>query len=90
MRHSVTSTLPYAGFAAEPHEHAVDVSVCHPAFAGMPEQVRLHLTYIFLGWALGEHAVEEWVGAVAAAIAPSAEQDTVDKLRATASPPTPR
>jgi len=45
---------------------AVDVSLFHPAFAGLDERQRATATYLLLDQAVGESAVETWVGAVVA------------------------
>lgn len=62
-------------------EHIVDVAVFHPAFAQLPEEPRQHIAFLCLDWALGEHAVELWVGEVTAPAAAPPEADTVDGLR---------
>ncbi|MBL8932769.1 MAG: DUF695 domain-containing protein [Kineosporiaceae bacterium] len=44
----------------------LDVSIYHPRFFEMPEQARVHLSFMVLDWALGEDDVERWLGAVEA------------------------
>lgn len=42
----------------------LDVVVHHPLFARVPEQVRGQLTFLCLDTALGEEAVELWIGSI--------------------------
>ena len=44
-----------------------DVTVFHPAFADLPEQPRAQVAFVLLDWALGEVAVETWIGQVTTA-----------------------
>lgn len=60
----------------------VDVSAYHPAFAAMPENARIQVTFLALDWALGERAVELWLGAVDSATEPPERPQTVRGLRA--------
>jgi hypothetical protein len=41
-----------------------DVTLYHPAFDDLPAEARTRVTYILLDWALGEVAVETWIGAI--------------------------
>ena len=48
-----------------------DVTLFHPAFEALPEQARNQVAFLLLDSALGEVAVETWIGAIApAAIEP--------------------
>ncbi|GIF66821.1 hypothetical protein Ais01nite_48560 [Asanoa ishikariensis] len=58
-------------FAADVGDHAVDVRVWHPAFADLPEEGRLQVTFLALDWLLGEDGVEIWVGAIDATTGPA-------------------
>jgi hypothetical protein len=73
--------LDDARFIVSPAKHSADVAVYHPAFADLPPDPRLHIAYLCLDWALGEHAVEVWIGAITAVTSPTAGLDTVDGLR---------
>lgn len=56
----------------EPDRHRIDVVAYNPAFAMMPEQGQLGLTFLMLDWCLGEDDVERWVGSIeATSIAPT-------------------
>jgi hypothetical protein len=44
-----------------------DVTVYHPAFADLPEEPRAQAALVLLYWALGEVAVETWIGQLATA-----------------------
>lgn len=46
------------------HGSALDVVMYHPLFAQLPEQVQRQITYLSLDSALGEEAVELWVGSI--------------------------
>jgi hypothetical protein len=43
---------------------AVDVTVYHPQFSGLPEQTRALATFLLLNTVLGETTVETWLGAI--------------------------
>lgn len=58
----------------------VDVTLHHPAFPGLPEQDRLHLTFMLLDQILGEDDVMRWVGEVAASPTPAADALPADAL----------
>lgn len=68
-------------FGVTRHEHSIDVAVFHPLVAELPEQPRTRIAFLCLDWALGEQAVETWVGAISATPNPPAQADTVDGLR---------
>jgi hypothetical protein len=55
----------------------LDVALHHPALAALPEGTRGELTFLLLDHALGETAVETWVGAIDALVDPPAPQDDV-------------
>jgi hypothetical protein len=57
---AVRVTAHVSGFAA-------DVTVYHPAFAGLPEAVREQAAFLLLDSALGEVAVETWIGGITVA-----------------------
>jgi hypothetical protein len=62
-------------------EHAVDVSVYHPAFADLPDRARTQISFLCLDWALGEQAVEIWVGRVEVATTRSEPMHGVAEFR---------
>jgi hypothetical protein len=70
-------------FGVAGNEHSVDVSVFHPVFARLAENARLRIAFLCLDWALGEQAVEVWVGEISAMATAPGQADTVDGLRAT-------
>ena len=53
----------------------LDVALHHPALAALPEGTRGELTFLLLDHALGETAVETWVGAIDALVAPPTDRD---------------
>lgn len=69
-------------FLISRREHSIDVGVFHPSFAALPEKPRMHLAFLSLDWALGEQAVEVWIGEISAVPVAPAQADTVDGLRA--------
>ncbi|MDQ7904936.1 hypothetical protein RB614_10425 [Phytohabitans sp. ZYX-F-186] len=52
------------GFAVEAGRQLIDVTVYHPMFPGLPEDVRGQVCFLSLDWLLGEEGVERWIGAV--------------------------
>jgi hypothetical protein len=68
-------------FHASAREHAVDIAVFHPAFADLPDSTRTRVAFLCLDWALGEHAVETWVGQVDVATVSAPQTYTVEELR---------
>jgi hypothetical protein len=60
----------------------VDVSLFHPAFARFDERQRATATYLLLDQAVGENAVETWVGAVTAITAAPLDPISLRGLRA--------
>lgn len=70
-------------FAFERTSHAVDVIGYHPGFRRLPETIRGQVTFLALGWLLGEEAVELWIGAVEfAADEPAGVRDPLDLVAA--------
>jgi hypothetical protein len=59
-----------------------DVAVFHPVFADLPEQARAQVAFIVLDWALGEVAVETWVGQVTTAAVEPLDVFPLSGLRA--------
>ena len=53
----------------------LDVALHHPALAALPEGTRGELTFLLLDHALGETAVETWVGAIDSPTGPPADRD---------------
>lgn len=51
--------------AAHVTRATVDVTVYHPAFAGLDQAQRMQAAFLVLDWVLGENAVETWVGEIA-------------------------
>ena len=69
--------------------HRIDIVAFNPAFAVMPDQGRLGLTFLMLDWCLGEDDVERWVGSIEAtdvslpdALTARQLSDVVDELAA--------
>jgi hypothetical protein len=69
-------------FSVAAREHSADVAVFHPLFADLPDSARIQIAFLCLDWALGEHAVEVWVGEVKASTTGGPQAYTVDGLRA--------
>ena len=67
---AVVATWTRAGRRPE-----LDVALHHPALAALPEGTRGELTFLLLDHALGETAVETWVGAVDALVTPPSDRD---------------
>lgn len=59
----------------------VDVSVWHPSFLDLPEEVRGQLTFISLDSALGEDAVERYLGAIDISVVAPADGVDLKSLR---------
>lgn len=55
--------LPVADVRFLPHKtgFGLNVEVCHPAFDGLPEQVKQQAAYLFLAIPLGEDVVAMWI-----------------------------
>ncbi|GAA4473632.1 DUF695 domain-containing protein [Phytohabitans houttuyneae] len=70
------------GFAVEAGRQLLDVTVYHPMFADLPDDVRGQISFLSLDWLLGEEGVERWVGAVEFGGAPPAEAYPPAELRA--------
>jgi hypothetical protein len=68
----------------DPQRHQLDVSVHHPLFGELPEEVANQVAFLSLDWALGEEGVERWVGPVSAGGPPPPGAWTVGQLRETA------
>jgi len=69
------------GFAVESGRQLLDVTVYHPAFPELPEELRAQVSFLSLDWLLGEEGVERWVGAVEFGGAPPADAYPPDQLR---------
>ena len=54
----------------------LDVALHHPALAALPEGTRGELTFLLLDHALGETAVETWVGAIDSLVAAPTGRDS--------------
>ena len=70
------------GWRVDDDRVRVDVTVHHPEFASMDEQLRLEITFLALDNLLGEEAVELWVGAITAAVDEPPGATTLMPLRA--------
>lgn len=70
------------GFAVEGGRQLLDVTVYHPMFPDLPEEVRGQIAFLSLDWLLGEEGVERWVGAVEFGGAPPPDAYPPDELRA--------
>ena len=66
------------GARVDADRSCVDVSVHHPAFASLPQAARDQCAFLLLDTALGEEAVETWVGEVVSTT--SRPPDPVDLL----------
>lgn len=68
----VTLDLSALRFAAEPDDGAavIHVTVGHPGFADVPDDVRWRVAFLALDWLLGEDGVEVWVGAIDVTVDP--------------------
>lgn len=51
---------------ADEERFRVHVGVHHPSFPGLPENVRLQVTFLVLDWLLGEDNVVRWLGDIEA------------------------
>lgn len=60
---------------------ALDVAIYHPEMAQMPEPSRDQVAFLLLDNALGEAAVETWIGAVESSAAPVASGVELSRLR---------
>ncbi len=60
---------------------AIDVSVHHPQFAGLPEDQRAVVSFLLLDQVLGEEAVETWVGEVSSSELPALDPVPIGGLR---------
>jgi hypothetical protein len=70
------------GFAVDPDRDQADVTVYHPAFPGLPEEIRGQVSFLSLDWLLGEDNVERWVGHVEFGGAPPPDAQPGTQLRA--------
>ncbi len=52
------------GFAVDPDRDQADVTVYHPVFPDLPDEVRGQIAFLSLDWLLGEEGVERWIGRV--------------------------
>jgi hypothetical protein len=62
--------------------HSIDVTVHHPLFVHLTDDLRTQITYLALDWALGENGVEVWVGMVEPMTTMPPNAKTVYELRA--------
>jgi hypothetical protein len=70
------------GFAVVAGQQLVDVTVYHPAFPSLPDEVRAQIAFLSLDWLLGEEAVERWVGVVEFGGAPTPDARPREELQA--------
>lgn len=70
------------GFAVDPDRDQADVTVYHPLFPDLPDEVRTQVTFLSLDWLLGEDAVERWVGQVDIGGVPPADAQPGAQLKA--------
>lgn len=70
------------GFAVEAGRQLLDVTVHHPMFPALPDEVRGQISFLSLDWLLGEEGVERWIGAVEFGGAPPADAYPPAELRA--------
>ncbi|GAB4083049.1 DUF695 domain-containing protein [Modestobacter muralis] len=64
-----------ATWARTGRQPELDVALHHPALAALPEGTRGELTFLLLDHALGETAVETWVGAIDTLVRPPSDRD---------------
>jgi hypothetical protein len=69
-------------FAVTPGRQLIDVTVHHPAFPSLPDEVRGQIAFLSLDWLLGEEGVERWVGVVEFGGAPPPDARSREQLRA--------
>jgi len=75
--------LPLGELAAqvEPDRYRLDVTLQHAVLDGLPERDRLQIAFLALDNALGEEAVEMWIGAIDVATTPLADGVPLARLR---------
>lgn len=61
--------------------HQIDVMCHHPAFVNLPDEVQGQVTFLTLDWALGEDAVETWLGVISWTSAEPSSPKTPRDLR---------
>lgn len=69
------------GVTVRGENRQIDVVCYHPAFAGLPDNVRGQITFLTLDWAVGEDDVEIWLGEITWTAAEPAEPQTPAQLR---------
>ncbi|MEV4349973.1 hypothetical protein AB0J83_36405 [Actinoplanes sp. NPDC049596] len=69
------------GVTVDQQRRQADVVCYHPAFAGLPDDMRGQVTFLSLDWAIGEDAVEIWLGEISWTGAEPAEPRTPAELR---------
>jgi hypothetical protein len=52
------------GIEVDENARRIHVRVFHPAFAGMSDNARGHISFLLLDWLVGEDNVARWIGAV--------------------------
>lgn len=70
------------GFAVDPDRDQADVTVYHPVFPDLPDEIRGQVSFLSLDWLLGEDAVERWIGHVEFGGAPPPDAQPGAQLRA--------
>jgi hypothetical protein len=79
--HTVILEKMRFGVEVDPDRHEIDVTSFHPIFSVMTDQEQIRVTFLALDWALGEQAVELWVGRVAAERTEPQRPHTATQLR---------
>ena len=69
------------GLTVNEQNRQIDVVCYHPAFAGLPDDIRGQITFLTLDWALGEDDVEIWIGEITWTVVEPAHSRTPAELR---------
>jgi hypothetical protein len=70
------------GFAVDPDRDQAEVTVYHPVFPDLTDEVRGQISFLSLDWLLGEEGVERWVGTVEFGGAPPSDAQPAAQLKA--------
>jgi len=71
------------GVTVRREDRQIDVVCYHPLFAGLPDDVKGQITFLTLDWAVGEDAVEIWLGEITwTGVEPADPQTPADLRRA--------
>ncbi|BEP15936.1 hypothetical protein acdb102_42470 [Acidothermaceae bacterium B102] len=79
--HDVEAAATLVGVTVDAARGSLDARVYHPTFGSMSQKEREQVSYLLLDSALGEEAVEIWIGEVASATRPPEAGITLPALR---------